>query len=253
MSHGREGVNINLFKDLIFNFSVGSNDLFGIYHLLNKIYKENDRFGRIKYCILELPYYIFNWDCSKSSRAVGRMNCYTMLEGEENQYHNLQIDQSDLLYQYYVFEQMFKERKMYNTSVCNIGIYDIKGEITNQDYMTISDIWTMQHEETISENITYFRKIISLLRQINNEMRIYITVFPQNPRFYYAHEEVINKASNCFYKIMSDHKSDNVIILDYFRFYEKKEYYFSDECHLNTLGRNSFTKELACRVELKNY
>ena len=250
MSHARDGIDVNLFKEYIFNFSVGSNDLFMIYHLLNKIYRENDNFISVKYCILELPYYIFNWDCSKSNRGSGRINCYTILEGEENQYHNLETYEGELIRQYQIYEQMFREKKLHNDSVCNMGNYDVENIIANQDYMEISEIWRMQYEETIKENILYFKQIISLLHQMNSEMKIYIVVFPQNPRFYHMHEDIIEKARNLFYEIINDNRSENVNILDYFKFYDNREDYFKDDCHLNILGRDLFTKEIVGRIEI---
>lgn len=246
MSHAREGININLFHKPIFNFAFSANDLFSYYHLVKKLKCENAGIVNTKYCILELPYYIFNWDRSRSRDAFMYMNVYSIL----GKYHHLDTREGGLIKEYHTFEDMFKRKKMYNDSVYNIGIYYEKlDKIADIDFAEISHIWKMEYEDTIRENIEYFKELVSLLYGINRNMKIYVIVFPQNPRFYKLHKEMIDNAKDKFYKIMDNIILKNVILLDYFEYYDKMEHYFSDHCHLNTSGRNAFTETIVHYIE----
>lgn len=249
MSHAYRGLDINLFHDTIFNFAVESNDLFDDYRLIQRLQRKNVGISDIKYCIFELPYYIFNWDRSLSHSGVRRMNSYAILEGEENQYHHLEMRNGNIVHQYHVFEDMFKRKKMYNASVYNTGIYDVKDVVTDRDFEEISHVWKADHTETWKENIIYFQKLIALLCQINEEMKIYVTVFPQNPRFYKKHIEIIERGRNKFYETIESMRLENVVIWDYFDLFEQREDYFEDDCHLNTSGRMAFTKKIIRNLE----
>lgn len=245
MSHAHRGIDVNLFPEPVFNFGFNSNDLFYYYHLMKKLESEYAEQCRVKYCILELPYYIFNWDRSLSKSAFRSMNSYTVL----GQYHHLDTDEGNLIKKYRIFEEMFKRKKMTNSSVCNTGIYDVKDIVANQDFVEISHVWKTEHTETQKENIIYFQKLVSLLRQLNKEIKIYVTVFPQNPRFYKRHWENIDKVSKFFYEVINDMHLEDVVIWDYFNIYEQREEYFEDDCHLNTSGRKAFTHKIIVDLE----
>lgn len=240
MSHAHRGIDVNLFHEPVFNFGFNSNDLFYYYHLMKKLQSEDASRCRIKYCILELPYYIFNWDRSLSRSAFRSMNSYTIL----GQYHHLDTVERNLIKEYQIYEDMFKEKKMCNASVYNTGIYDVRDMTANQDFMEISHVWKLEHRDTWRENVIYFQKLITLLHQINQSMKIYVTVFPQNPGFYKKHKEIINKVQEQFYETIDSMHLKDITILDYFRIYEQREDYFEDDCHLNTTGRNAFTKTI---------
>ena len=245
MSHAHRGIDVNLFHEPVFNFGFNSNDLFYYYHLMKKLESENVGQCGVKYCMLELPYYIFNWDRSRSRSAVRSMNSYTMLR----QYHHLNTDKGNLISEYWVFEDMFKRKKMRNSSVCNTGIYDVKDIVANQDFVEISHVWRTEHTETQKENMMYFQKLIALLHRLNKEMKIYVTVFPQNPRFYKRHQEIIDKVQKFFYEVIDHMHLEDVVIWDYFNIYEQREEYFEDDCHLNTSGRKAFTQKIITHLE----
>ena len=248
MSHADKGINVNLFHEPVFNFAFTSNDLFYFYNLIKKLKRENAKIGNIKYCILEMPYYIFNWDRSRSQSAFRCMNAYTIL----GEYHHLDTREGCVIEQYRIFEDMFKQKKTYNASVYNARTYEVHDKISNKDYVEISHVWRMNHEDTLHENFFYFKELITLLYHINRNIKIYVVVFPQNPRFYKRHEEVIDNARDKFYEIIdSTALKDKITLLDYFKLYDGMECYFEDDCHLNTSGRNAFTKTIIQRLEEK--
>lgn len=246
MSYAYRGIDTNLFHDPVFNFAFTSNDLFFQYHLLNKMIRLK-QIGKIRWCILDLPYYIFNWDRSMSLSMPMCMNAYAMLEGEENQFHHLEDE--NIITQYYTYENMFKEKRTFNRSVTHVGEYEIRNVSTNAQNMKVSDIWNLTHKTTIRENIGYFKEILRLPYQINGDIKIYVVVFPQNPLFYKQFESIWQKAKAVFYDTLASVSQDEFEIWDYFCFYDKESNYFYDEGHLNAAGRKNFTLELVERME----
>lgn len=244
MSHAHRGIDVNLFNEPVFNFGFNSNDLFYYYHLLKKLLDDKEQ-CRIKYCILELPYYIFNWDRSLSRSAFRSMNSYEIL----GQFHHLDTMDGNLIKEYQAFENMFKRKKMYNVSVHNTGIYDVRDAVADQDFMGISHVWKSEHTNTWKENVIYFQQLITLLHQINKYMKIYVAIFPQNPRFYKKHYEIIDRVKKNFYETIESMHLQEIDIWDYFEVYEQMEEYFEDDCHLNTSGRKAFTKRIIYDLE----
>ncbi len=247
MSYAFEGLDVNYIKDEIFNFAFSSNDFFHHYHLLNKLVREKN-IDDLKYIVFELPYYIFNWDRSKAESFARCINCYTVLEGEEKQYHHK--ENSELIEKYKVFEQMFKEKKSYNNSTFHAAEYPLSKDIIwDGKDITLSKIWYLEHEDTILENRVYFQKALELLQQVNPNIKIYLVVFPQSPRFYTMYREEIEHMKNIFYTSVTPFLSDNIQVWDYFEFFEACPHYFKDSGHLNVSGRNAFTKEIDRRLQ----
>lgn len=249
MSHAYKGINQNVWQRHIFNFAFNGNDLFHQYQLIRKMKAERVDFSGVKYCILELPYYIFNWDRSLSDSALRCLNVDMPFFGG-GQIHHLDVVKDGVLCQYNEFQKMFKHKMTYNQYVYNNGMnYDIANKLLECDYNDISHVWKKKHTDTINENISYFEKMISLLNSMNKDMVLIVVVFPFNPKFYRLHFEIIEKMKECFYTILNDKKPSNMRVLDYFKYYELKENYFEDTCHLNTDGRNHFSRKLVAEID----
>ena len=254
MSHAKDGIKTECFHEQIVNLAIPSIDLFYMKKLIGKLAKSGKLSG-MRFIIIELPYYMFNWDISRSRKSFERFEVlryfgdFHHMEKEKVQSHiqNMQIIESlvqdafltkgnepkKLRNQHLFFRIL---RSFYYDIICQDSDSEKKRQMKCQQR---SNMWEKLHEETLLENEQIWKELILLIRKENPQMQIYVTILPHNPIFFSAHSNFIKRMKRIFYeKVRVD---DKLIILDSFNSLKRHEEYFKDDCHLNGFGAYMYT------------
>ncbi|MCM1540477.1 MAG: hypothetical protein NC121_04380 [Blautia sp.] len=270
MSHSYGGLLETELDGNAYKFSAPSMDLY--YH--NMVVKDicaHYDMRKVKQIIFELPYYIFNYDISKCRDVfIHRMNYYYYY----SDYHHFGVGEEDKR-QIDLFDTL-------NTICCARPLYtqgcDANKDIlqrtswmwllrkqylklryklkrnrghnwTDDEKTKIFDfhphVWYKKHIDTIEENIRIWGSIKELLSQYS-WIDVKVVVFPFCPWFVNAHRFAINDMKKMFYEEIGLPQTQ---VIDCFETFQAKPECFSDECHLNDLGRYEFSKILARRIK----
>ena len=265
MSHSYGGLLPELLRGSTYVFSAPSMDLYYHYLVLKDICVNYD-ISKVKKIVFELPYYIFNYDLSRSKKTFLQRINYYYYYGD---YHNFGQNENEKKI-LYMFEKL--------NSLCDEPIYKRCGLKLNREYKKNTrlerflrkgyaqlryllskkdrhlwtkeekqrilqmqpNVWYRTYSNTISENIEVWKKIRKLLMHYEN-VEIYVCVFPFNPIFLQKNEKKIREMKQVFYQEIAISKQN---IVDCMTCYEDRADLFSDECHLNSLGSYQFSKKL---------
>lgn len=244
MSYAVRGIYVHYLNDMAYKFCSPGMDLH--YHLScikDLIGNEVLKPSRI---ILELPYYIFNYDLSLTKKNKVRM--FSLYEDFDD-WHNFGKQENDenYLFQYRMFERLFREKRKRCSGVYsnNIEVYPVK-------YLNVSEIgmdsfhnfhmWSDIHEETIKENRKLLRDLIQIVAEWDSNIEMIVLVMPHSKyeEIYYA-DDVMNM-KDIYYDFFA--KCDYCKVVDCFHLFDNHDEYFMDVEHLNTNGGIEFTKIL---------
>lgn len=240
MSHSMYGIETHFLNKRFYKFSVPSVDLFYQYHLLTNIWhRYSKRIGCVKEIILEIPFYIFNFDCSMSRNIF---TTYINFYEEISDFHH--YNDADMISMYQRYKDMFKSKKERNSSSLSNN-YTVRtknmSEQEIREYKT--RVFCSFYEDTIEENKALFQKIISILNQMFHSPSISIVVPPMNPLFMNSNLNEINRTKSLFLNCIQPY-------INQFKYYDFSELYkdnpdfFCDATHLNTNGSDDFSKFL---------
>ncbi|MCQ2023709.1 chemotaxis protein [Clostridium butyricum] len=235
------GLRETLLNRQCFKFAFGSQDLYYDYNIVKYILNTyKDKCSKLKYCIIGLSYYSFQYDMSLSSMKNKTSLYYEVLGLSHN---NLSVTN---LNEEYFYSKSIAD-KLFNIGndgkyICE---YDKNNEVPN--YKSKKELGKIQAErdcnknypKTVEENIEIFEEYIELL--IKNNIQPIIIVFPTTSYYYENFSEIIE---NEFKNII---KSMNVkykfAYLDFFRSkYFDSETDFVDVSHLNRIGAEKMTQ-----------
>lgn len=272
MSHAKDGIISECFDNKLYNLAIPSIDLYYISKIVNILIREK-KVLTAQYIIIELPYYIFNWDISKSNKAFEKFN---LLHYFNDYHHFCEMDGGNL----------FRKRILQTDDIMRDNILQFDFSASNNakniktdfsDNVRLSDmiisgfdmikknnnkdnlvrrkkacqqkygIWEKFHLDTINENKEIWRKIVHNIRRANPDIKIYIAVLPQNPYFIKLNKLSIDKMKKLFYKII---KMDNeLMIIDNFILMKRFEIFFKDECHLDKFGAYMYSLYLNRKIK----
>ena len=244
MSHSQVAIQTQLLNNLTYKFSLPSMDMFCHYQLYNKLKVESKKMQKVNRIILELPYYIFNYDLSKSVRSVKKRLFYFKLFNCFHNYGKTQ-EEKDTIRQFYNYMCIFKTVNPELASN-NTDEYEIKKDLKSIvisvfDQINVvrqkQKVWSVFREETIEENIHIFNMLISDIRRDFPETSIEILVCPFNPLFRIINRRDICKMRKLFYSIM---KENQVKVYDNFS-KEHNPFCFNDHCHLKSTVAREYT------------
>lgn len=234
------GGEYNYFKE-----SAPSLDLFLHKKFFEKLVNEQAEAVRnLKRVIIEIPYYIFNYDLSLfGDFAFTKLN-YFELVGD---YHHLPEkveakSKIDTFRQYWnvcekaIYEQP-QPRKLPGYLVPLKRIYHIYKAIRNKD-----KVWDKQYEKTIQENKRLWNELLMLLNQSCPNAEIIVLVMPFNPAFRNSHKVQVAQSKKAFYSCLGD--LGKIRLIDEFD-YIRKPSLFQDHCHLNEHGGRIYTEHFA--------
>ncbi|WP_315077729.1 chemotaxis protein [uncultured Clostridium sp.] len=226
------------------NFSYDSQDLYYDYYIVKYILENCN--NNLKYCIIGLNYYSFEYDLSLSAM---KNNVYLYLKKLKKSHH-LEID------------KYFEKRIDINKKIANKILNLIKGKSTyGVDQKEKQLIEAVNRKEmgrvqatldcnknypvTVSENKQILKEYLELLKSYN--IKPIIVVCPTSKYYYENFSDRIEKE---FFSIIKEisHEYDFQYI-DYFRndsFYDED---FKDVSHLNIKGGIKFTKILNEKIK----
>lgn len=254
MSHSEVDIQTHHFNDKAFKFSLPSMDMFCHYSILNRIIKEcPEKLSEVKSIVLEMPYYIFNYDLSRSVRSAKKRLMYFKSFGD---YHNYgkSPEEIEIVKQFDVFLRVFAcgNPKEYKN---NTEGYEIKNGIKNKlisliDQLNVrkenNRVWCKIHEATINENILLFENMVALIKDKIPEASVTVLVCPFNPLFVSKNKMHVVKTKDVFYEIVDKYGLD---VEDDFNLY-KNPFHFRDHCHLKDKQARKYTDYLKRKIAI---
>ncbi len=268
MSHSICGIKAEVFDNRLFKMGVASIDLYYMKKLIEMLI-ETKKLVHCSYVILELPYYMFNWDISRSSKAYDRFSLLHYF----NDYHHFGEDNAEQLYIHKMrtIDTFMKERlltyndkerrtdygntKVYNDakwgvikSFCQCIILESKEQwrLKRHGCEQKYKIWERKHKKTIYENKMIWDDIVSLIKNEALTADIFLTVFPQNPYFIKCNRDSVQNMKRIFYTMIGE--DERITVIDHVH-RMGVEFNFMDECHMNDFGAYIYSNML--RKELK--
>ncbi|HCL4438285.1 TPA: chemotaxis protein [Clostridium botulinum] len=248
ISYVRSGIDENGLIHKGHNFALGSQDLFYDYkiveHILNS-YKKN----KIKYAIIGLAYYSFQYDMSLSSMR-NRVILYYSVLGEKHNYKELSI--KDFNNQYNISksicDKIFKKNEKgdylfkWNSQI--LSNHSVQERINLGKRIAHKDC-NKNYPKTVEENKIILKKYLKLLK--DNNIKPIVVVFPSSK--YYT-KYFSKRIEDEFHSIIKQTKKEYEFqYIDYFRsdIFENDD--FSDVSHLNNKGAEKFTKILNKEIQ----
>ena len=192
----------------------------------------------IEHVIIELPYYIFNYDLSKFGAFV-----YTKLKYFDiiDNYHHFgkTLEQKKLISEFERFKAIFGRENSEKKFVKQRNpikqilkkIYNMYCIATNND-----KVWNKIYRDTIQENRDLWHDLLKLLGETCPKAKISVLVMPFNPIFRYSHINSINRMKTVFLESLGE---GGFRIIDHFARLNRT-CYFDDHCHLNKKGASKY-------------
>ena len=230
-----------------FNFALGSQDLYYDYNIIKYLFRNHfEKIKNIKYCIIGLSYYSFQYDLSLSAM---KYKCHAYRE-TINQYHNYDIDLN--------FKKYFEVSLDIFNNIClkgNEKLYkfnrsEIYKEVITKEHMEYKGRvqakmdCNKNYPNTVIENKKIFKEYIEFLKSKN--IKPIIVVFPAMSYYTKYFSEKIELE---FKEIISEFKKEyDFQYIDCFRMDNFDNKYFADVSHLNKEGGEEFTKILNHKI-----
>ena len=263
MSHLKDGIRINQMRGNNHKIGIPSIDIYYISKIVQLIVNKH-RLDGCRRVVFELPYYIFNWDLSRSKKMAERFHIAYYF----GEYHHLgesdggqmwlrhmlllnsimkrqMIQNGDLEKAHFslMTDRQIRQNKMNkgeNVFKClstGIKSVPIQRKLCKKEYK----VWSKMYLDTIAENRTEWNQMIRFLTKAYPDIEISVVVFPHNPYFIKCHTDEIRKMRSVFYKYVKC--NEKIKVYDLFN-YHLPCWCFKDECHLNELGAYIFTNVL---------
>ena len=256
MSHSECGITDDyLVARHCLKFSLPSLDLFLQFKSFQKICSQyGNCFSDVKDVVIELPYYIFNYDLSRfGSFVLSKLN-YFKYVGDYHHYGETP-EQKGLIRQFELFIKLFTKEKVLGGKIVQQSIilrsFYFVSFVAKTQWQAIKNedkVWTKVHEETIEENKTNWRLLINVVRKFCPQAKVKVMVMPFNPLFRWFHKSEILYMKGLFYDIMK--MTPDIKVVDNFNMYCNM-FLFEDHCHLNRRGAKKYTKSLK-KMMIKN-
>jgi hypothetical protein len=238
--------NLGLREDIIekrcIKFAFGSQDLYYDYNVINYLFdKFNDKCKKIKYCLIGLSYYSFQYDMSLSSmkdkvilyyETIGLVhNNPAVLKSYEGYLNSKKI--ADKIFE---IREDGKYLIKYKTTV--FPKYEEREEIGR---IQAQRDCNKNYPQTVEENIEIFKSYLELLK--NNNIKPIVVVFPVTKYYRNYFSNIITEE---FVNIINEFKNYYKFqYIDYFNCSELlDDCDFIDVSHLNYIGAEKFSKIL---------
>lgn len=234
LSYAEVGIKAEKLNKNAINFALSSQDIFYDYHILNYILNYENVKNSIKYVILGLSYYSFDYDMSKSIAKYRVHRYINYIEKLHNNNDKIGVDITKALYEKRVGmkEYFYMNEAKENTIM--------KYEDIEQEYVANKNS-SMDYELTRKENMDIFVKCLSLLE--TNNIKPIVVIVPTSKHYFKYFKDGYQKDK--FYKVMNDFKRNyDFQIIDYCNSSLFSDDDFWDYGHLNGKGAEKFTQIL---------
>lgn len=229
-----------------FKFAFGSQDLFYDYHTIKYLIENfKKKTTNVRYVIMGLSYYSFQYDMSLSAMKAKTVLYYEVLK---NFHHFKDIER---IYGEYDINKNIADKILRKNKDDN---YDFKWQTPIlRDFEDKETVGKRQAErdcnknypETVKENTEIFKEYLKLLK--DNNIKPIVVVYPATK--YYT-KYFSKRIENEFHNIINEVKNQySFQYMDYFRYDLFTDEDFNDVSHLNHQGAEKFTKILNEEIE----
>ncbi|AVQ44398.1 TPA: chemotaxis protein [Clostridium sporogenes] len=245
LATGISYTNMGLREDILnrkcFKFSIGSQDIYYDYNIVNYIIENYKQKAKdLKYVIIGLSYYSFQYDMSLSTMKNKVILYYEVLK---KKHHFIEVED---LYNEYETNKNIADKIFYkNKDDSYIIKWDIPvfGDIQHKELIgkVQAEIdCKKNYPKTVEENKEIFRKYLKLLKE--NNIKPILVVFPASKYYVkYFSEEIEKEFKSIITNFMEDFDFQYI---DYFKSNLFNDEDFSDTSHLNPKGAEKFTNML---------
>lgn len=232
LSYAESGIDTNYLRSPSFNFALSGQDIYYDYKVLKYVIENGN--NSLKHVIVNLAYYSFGYDLSKSNNKYRVQRYYDAFKDTHNNYN---IDEVKLLSTLYSkCENSSEYEKFCKTLFSTIVDKNTYGTVLDE----IKKQSNMMYTETIKENITIFENILEMLN--NNRIKLTIIILPVTKYYQNAYDY---KQKDIFYHILNNFKNKYKFeVMDYFQNNDFEDDEFYDFSHLNLKGAKKFTELL---------
>lgn len=242
LSYSRSSISERVLKEFAINLAFASQDLYYDYQLFRYIFQRfKDRLKNLRYTIIGMSYYSFQYDLSLSSLKDKILPYYYTFGLKHNFKGNLlNLDRINMENDEQLFKLLFNEKSYltsFSESNCDLSNMHNKFEIGKRQALLDSN---KNYPETVKENKKILIEYIKLLRE--NGIRPIIVISPASK--YYT-SNFSKKIENEFHSIIKEIRIEHDFqYIDYFRSQLFNDEDFADVSHLNSKGAEKFTKIL---------
>lgn len=244
MSHSQCAIQPEKLTDQVYcNCASPSMDMFCHFNYLKKLAETYpEKLENMRHVIIELPYYLFNFDLSRFGTFVYTKLNYFDLIGD---YHNFgKTDaQKSKIYEFQLFKSLFSSKKsIAKHSVKKNPIRRITKNLLNKYRIATNKdkVWRVIYQDTVKENQELWKSFLTLFKKACPNAKLTVLVMPFNPIFRCFHKRQINVMKKVF---MDSLGTGNFKVIDHFKCL-KRDCYFDDHCHLNKKGASKYIKIL---------
>jgi hypothetical protein len=246
ISYAEVGIDTKYLNGNFVNLAVSSQDIFYDYNLLNYVLSFDEPRNNIKYCIIGLSYYSFQYDLSMSRFKGKTLTYYPTFRTTHNYQDPIFVREYDdfkskanLILANNFFMRLHEILRTdieiwwdnYTNAIMNDNMKSVGKDIAFQDC-------NKHYPKTVEENISIFRNYLNLLKKYN--IKPTIVVLPASKCYTDYYSNIIETE---FKLIISQFiKEYDLQYIDYFRSEDFNDVDFYDVSHLNKKGAEKFTK-----------
>lgn len=252
ISYAERGIKEELLTKKNIKMAKQSQDLYYDYNLVKyAIEKNTDEFVNLKYVLINLCYYSFEYDMSYSS-LKGKVPLYYEVIGKEHHFVDIENYMTKENNNRYIGERIFdfnsngfpKIDILINNSNKNINV--INEEIGKKQALIDCN---KNYPKTVKENIGIFKDYLELLKK--NKIKPVVIVCPVSKYYSKCFDTSMKEE---FHNIINNmKKSFNFKFLDYFNSELFTDSDFYDVSHLNDVGAEKFTKILNNDIDWEHF
>jgi hypothetical protein len=246
LSYIQKGVNEKYLEGNFFNFANPSQDIFYDFEIFKYAYSYKEIKDNIKYAIIGLSYYSFQYDLSKS-RSKHRINYYYPIVkkfhnyefiNHVSEYHRAadklteHLFHSDHLLKVFESQKGQFEKQIEETNNLMYNCQKENDEEILKDIQFIRRDFNKDYPETVKENKKILTKYLEFIKQ--HSIKPIIVICPTT-KLYQSFAPKRFKEE--FYEIIDELKNNyDFQILDYFNSNEFEDNDFYDPSHINNKG-----------------
>lgn len=254
LSYAEVGIDTSHLPYNVLNVAVSSQDLFYDYQWAKMILTNHEIGSNVKFAIIGMSYYSFQYDLSKSSLKNKVHNYYPFFKTFRKHPSSEEVIENYIKFQQVASEIFVKE---YNTILYNLfkdnsesWWDDMVSKAMDKDAIE-RDKWIVERDcckdypETVQENIRILREYISLLK--SKEIIPIIVTCPTSKHYYSKFSLRIKEE---YMELMNIIKNEfDIQVFDYFESNAFSDEDFYHVSHLNKNGAKKFTMLLNDRLK----
>lgn len=248
MSYSRRGLITDFMTGNYFKFSLNGMDLHGHELYMENLIRSSQKFRKTEYVLLDIPYYIFNWDVCSSNQIFNRMSIYD--EFEDWGHFAERENAEEYIEQYHGMKLLFKNKfESVSSAYSNNYMFPQKFDIQKTNCRA-NGAWIKSYPETKEENKYRFLRICKMVRSIG--AKLIIVVYPFSSAFIKRNRQIIQRNKEEFYSIIEEcRKILDFFVLDFLDepYAKFPDSFFYNPTHMNVYGAMQMTRILDREIQ----